>query len=63
MKWIVTFLCVFSLLFSVFIQMSAMRILVRANSLNKRAQVLEQEIGKLDRRIRKQEGIKHGFGH
>ena len=35
----------------------------RAASLLKRSTILEQEIRKLDLRIKKQEGLKHGFGY
>lgn len=42
--------------------MQARTINARSVDLNKRSQILLQEFGKLDRRLRKQEGIKHGFG-
>lgn len=48
---------------SAFLNYRSSQILKRADSLNKRSQILEQEIGKLDRRIKKQEGLPHGFGH
>jgi hypothetical protein len=35
----------------------------RTESLNKRADVMEKQWRLLDLRIKKQEGIKHGYGH
>lgn len=70
MKWIILLLSIGSLFFSLYQEARAFRILIladkilaRADSLNKRADVLEKQWGLLDRRIKKQEGLPHGFGH
>lgn len=70
MKIIVTMFCLLCtaisiacLVITLRLDAKASTILARADSLNKRSQVLLQEFGVLDRRIKKQEGIRHGYGH
>ena len=62
MKYILVLLCLGILALNLKVYLAASKALSRAESLNKRADMMQKEWRKLDLRIKKQEGITHGWG-